>query len=138
MKRKVAGSGSGLAAALLLALSGCGQQVAEPPADGPSKTQAQAGPEAAPAVRRTTTEQQSKDLTEQVRQAIAHVDAAALSRLASDEAFADRVLQGTDLRGTERREAVEGLSGTLQEIFSGVTEGCRNGGSYSFVRLIER
>jgi len=138
VKRKVAGSGSGLAAALLLALSGCGQQVAEPPADGRSKTQAQAAPEAAPAVRRTATEQQSKDLTEQVRQAIAHVDAAALSRLASDEAFADRVLQGTDLRGTERREAVEGLSGTLQEIFSGVTEGCRNGGSYSFVRLIER
>lgn len=129
-------------ATLLLAASGCGQQATEQPAAaaaGSAAESAAAASEAAkPVVLRAADEQQSQQLVEQVRQAVAHLDSAALSKLASDDAFADRVLRGTDVSGSERREAVEGLSGTLQEIFTGVVQGCTNGGSYSFVRLVQR
>lgn len=138
MGRKPAVLECGLAALLLLAASGCGQQVTDSPAAADSS--AAASPESAeqPVSLRSADETQSQQLAEQVRQAVAHLDAAALQKLASDDAFADRVLRGTDIRGAERREATEGLSGTLQDIFAGVVQGCGNGGSYSFVRLVSR
>jgi hypothetical protein len=128
-----------VAAALLLAACGCGQQASEQPAAAAGSTAGTADAAAVkPVALRAADEPQSQQLAEQVRQAVAHLDAAALTKLASDEAFADRVLRGTDVSGSERREAVEGLSGTLQEIFTGVVQGCTNGGSYSFVRLVPR
>ncbi|MFM8724489.1 MAG: hypothetical protein ACKON9_05115, partial [Planctomycetaceae bacterium] len=116
MGRKPAVLECGLAALLLLAASGCGQQVTDSPAAADSS--AAASPESAeqPVSLRSADETQSQQLAEQVRQAVAHLDAAALQKLASDDAFADRVLRGTDIRGAERREATEGLSGTLQDI----------------------
>ncbi|MFN5900242.1 MAG: hypothetical protein ACK48Y_22125 [Planctomyces sp.] len=139
MRRITAGSEYVVLAALLLAASGCGQQASEQPAAaGSAAGSAAAAAAARPVALRAADEQQSQQLAEQVRQAVAHLDSAALSKLASDEAFADRVLRGTDVSGSERREAVEGLSGTLQEIFAGVVQGCTSGGSYSFVRLVQR
>ena len=128
----------GLAALLLLAAGGCGQQVTDSPAAAGSS--AAASPESAvqPVSFRAADATQSQQLAEQVRQAVAHLDAGALQKLASDDAFADRVLRGTDIRGEERREATAGLAGTLQDIFAGVMQGCSNGGSYSFVRLVSR
>ncbi|MFY8056958.1 MAG: hypothetical protein ACOVRM_04405 [Planctomycetaceae bacterium] len=134
-----AGSECVVAAALLLAACGCGQQASEQPAAAAGSTAGTADAAAVkPVALRAADEPQSQQLAEQVRQAVAHLDAAALTKLASDEAFADRVLRGTDVSGSERREAVEGLSGTLQEIFTGVVQGCTNGGSYSFVRMVPR
>ena len=139
MRRISAGSECVVAAALLLAACGCGQQASEQPAAAAGSTAGTADAAAVkPVALRAADEPQSQQLAEQVRQAVAHLDAAALTKLASDEAFADRVLRGTDVSGSERREAVEGLSGTLQEIFTGVVQGCTNGGSYSFVRLVPR
>ena len=139
MRRISAGSECVVAAALLLAACGCGQQASEQPAAAAGSTAGTADAAAVkPVALRAADEPQSQQLAEQVRQAVAHLDAAALTKLASDEAFADRVLRGTDVSGGERREAVEGLSGTLQEIFTGVVQGCTNGGSYSFVRLVPR
>lgn len=138
MRRITAGSEYVVMAALLLAASGCGQQASEQPAAAGSAAGSAAAAAARPVALRAADEQQSQQLAEQVRQAVAHLDSAALSKLASDEAFADRVLRGTDVSGSERREAVEGLSGTLQEIFAGVVQGCTSGGSYSFVRLVQR
>jgi len=139
VRRISAGSECVVAAALLLAACGCGQQASEQPAAAAGSTAGTADAAAVkPAALRAADETQSQQLAEQVRQAVAHLDAAALTKLASDEAFADRVLRGTDVSGGERREAVEGLSGTLQEIFTGVVQGCTNGGSYSFVRMVPR
>ena len=139
MRRISAGSECVVAAALLLAACGCGQQASEQPAAAAGSTAGTADAAAVkPVALRAADEAQSQQLAEQVRQAVAHLDAAALTKLASDEAFADRVLRGTDVSGGERREAVEGLSGTLQEIFTGVVQGCTNGGSYSFVRMVPR
>lgn len=139
MRRISAGSECVVAAALLLAACGCGQQASEQPAAAAGSTAGTADAAAVkPVALRAADEPQSQQLAEQVRQAVAHLDAAALTKLASDEAFADRVLRGTDVSGSERREAVEGLSGTLQEIFTGVVQGCTNGGSYSFVRMVPR
>jgi len=139
VRRISAGSECVVAAALLLAACGCGQQASEQPAAAAGSTAGTADAAAVkPVALRAADEPQSQQLAEQVRQAVAHLDAAALTKLASDSAFADRVLRGTDVSGSERREAVEGLSGTLQEIFTGVVQGCTNGGSYSFVRLVPR
>jgi len=128
----------GLVALLLLDAGGCGQQVTDLPAAANSS--AAASPESVeqPVSLRSVDKTQSQQLAEQVRQAVAHLDTAALQKLASDDAFADSVLRGTDIRGEERREVTEGLSGTLQDIFAGVVQGCGNGGSYSFVRLVSR
>lgn len=138
MGRKRAVFECGLVALLLLDAGGCGQQVTALPAAANSS--AAASPESVeqPVSLRSVDKTQSQQLAEQVRQAVAHLDTAALQKLASDDAFADSVLRGTDIRGEERREVTEGLSGTLQDIFAGVVQGCGNGGSYSFVRLVSR
>lgn len=138
MGRKRAVFECGLVALLLLDAGGCGQQVTDLPAAANSS--AAASPESVeqPVSLRSVDKTQSQQLAEQVRQAVAHLDTAALQKLASDDAFADSVLRGTDIRGEERREVTEGLSGTLQDIFAGVVQGCGNGGSYSFVRLVSR